>query len=224
MVAALACGVTGVATLQLADAHGLNIDFRAFVPGLPAQPTGGYKTPFANWRDVGHNPVIGGQDMKAMVDAWWMDLPLGPDRALEGDARSERRPPVRQHDRAVGEPGRGRRQPQLERDALASRLQGRRPASHRPARGRGRPAVEHGAGRRCAGDGSPGSPLLICPCPSASAHSRRWASIARRLTSGQSPSRYSENLSVHCSCMLMPPAACASASARDAADVLTSRR
>ena len=73
MLAALACGVTGVATLQLADAHGLNIDFRAFVPGLPPQPTGGYKTPFANWREVGHNPVIDGTDLKAMVDRWWMD-------------------------------------------------------------------------------------------------------------------------------------------------------
>jgi len=71
MLAALACGTTRVATLQLADAEGSNINFGAFVPGIPTVGTG-YKSPFRNWKDLGHNPVLGGQDHKQIVDAWWM--------------------------------------------------------------------------------------------------------------------------------------------------------
>jgi hypothetical protein len=71
MVAALRCGVTQVATLQLSDASGANVNFGAFVPGIPARGTG-YKSAFRNWGDLGHNPVLGGVDHKAIVDAWCM--------------------------------------------------------------------------------------------------------------------------------------------------------
>jgi hypothetical protein len=70
IVAALKCGVTRVATLQLADAHGENINF-AFVPGIPAAGTG-YKTPYRYWGDLAHNPVLGGVDHKQILDQWWM--------------------------------------------------------------------------------------------------------------------------------------------------------
>jgi hypothetical protein len=72
MVAALACGVTRVVTLQLADASGFNINFGAFVPGIPAVGTG-YKSPFRNWADLAHNPVMNGVDHKQLVDQWWME-------------------------------------------------------------------------------------------------------------------------------------------------------
>jgi len=71
MLAALKCGVTHVATLQLADATGDAINF-AFVPGVPAAGTG-YKTKYRNWHDLGHNPVLNGTDHKQIVDQWWMD-------------------------------------------------------------------------------------------------------------------------------------------------------
>jgi hypothetical protein len=72
MLAALKCGVTQVATLQLADATGDSINF-AFVPGIPARSPNNYKTPYRNWHDLGHNPVLGGVDHKQIVDQWWMD-------------------------------------------------------------------------------------------------------------------------------------------------------
>jgi len=72
MVAALACGVTRVATLQLAHGTGTNIRFGAFVPGVPLLSKNAYKTPYRNWADLGNNPVMDGVDHKALVDAWWM--------------------------------------------------------------------------------------------------------------------------------------------------------
>jgi hypothetical protein len=71
MFAALRCGVSQVATLQLGDATGDSINFGAFVPGIPPKGTG-YKTAFRNWHDLGHNPVMNGVDHKQIVDQWWM--------------------------------------------------------------------------------------------------------------------------------------------------------
>jgi hypothetical protein len=72
MITALGCGAISVATLQLADAAGNSINFGAFVPGVPASSTNNYKSPYRNWHDLGHNPVLDGQDQKAIVDRWWM--------------------------------------------------------------------------------------------------------------------------------------------------------
>jgi hypothetical protein len=69
-VAVLRCGISRVATLQLSDATGTDIDF-GFVPGIPARGTG-YKAPYRNWSDLGHNPVLGGVDHKRIVDQFWM--------------------------------------------------------------------------------------------------------------------------------------------------------
>jgi hypothetical protein len=72
MVASLKCGVTNVATLQTGDSSGNNINF-AFVPGLPAMSKNNYKSPFRNWHDLGHNPVMDGVDHKRLVDKWFFD-------------------------------------------------------------------------------------------------------------------------------------------------------
>jgi hypothetical protein len=72
MVAALACGVTRVTTLQLAHATGTNIRFGAFVPGVPLLSKNAYKTPYRNWADLSNNPIMDGVDHKALVDGWWM--------------------------------------------------------------------------------------------------------------------------------------------------------
>jgi Protein of unknown function (DUF1552) len=72
MVAALKCGVTNVATLQTGDSSGNNINF-AFVPGLPEKSKNNYKSPFRNWHDLGHNPVMDGVDHKRIVDKWFFD-------------------------------------------------------------------------------------------------------------------------------------------------------
>jgi hypothetical protein len=73
MVAALKCGVTNVATLQTGDSSGNNINFGAFVEGLPAKSSNNYKSPYRNWHDLGHNPIQGGVDHKKIVDSWFMD-------------------------------------------------------------------------------------------------------------------------------------------------------
>jgi hypothetical protein len=72
MVAALACGVTRVVTLQLSHATGTNVNFGAFVPGVPLLSKFGYKTQYRNWADLAQNPVMDGYDHKAIVDQWWM--------------------------------------------------------------------------------------------------------------------------------------------------------
>jgi hypothetical protein len=71
MAAALKCGVTNVATLQTGDSSGNNINFGAFVEGLPAKSKNNYKSPFRNWHDLGHNPVMDGTDHKQIVDQWF---------------------------------------------------------------------------------------------------------------------------------------------------------
>jgi hypothetical protein len=71
MVAALKCGITNVATLQLSDAAAGNVNLAAFIPGLPNRAAG-YATSTLTWRDVGHNPVMGGVDLKKIVDRWFM--------------------------------------------------------------------------------------------------------------------------------------------------------
>src|SRR5205814_4745031 len=68
--AALKCGVTRVATLQMSDSSGNNLNF-GFVEGIPPKGTG-YKSPFRNYHDLGHNPVLGGTDHKRIVDRWMM--------------------------------------------------------------------------------------------------------------------------------------------------------
>jgi Protein of unknown function (DUF1552) len=73
VVAALKCGVTRVATLQTGDSSGNNINFGAFVPGLPATSKNNYKSPYRNWHDLGHNPVLDGVDHKKIVDGWFME-------------------------------------------------------------------------------------------------------------------------------------------------------
>jgi hypothetical protein len=72
MVAALACGVTRVTTLQLSDATGTSLRFGAFVPGVPLLSKNSYKTPYRNWADLANNPIMDGTDHKALVDAWFM--------------------------------------------------------------------------------------------------------------------------------------------------------
>jgi Protein of unknown function (DUF1552) len=69
-VQALKCGVSRVATLQLSDSSGNNINF-GFVEGVPGNGTG-YKSQYRNYHDVGHNPVFQGVDHKRIVDRWMM--------------------------------------------------------------------------------------------------------------------------------------------------------
>ncbi len=72
MVAALKCGVTNVTTVQTGDSSGNNINF-AFVEGLPPKSSNNYKSPYRNWHDLGHNPVMGGVDHKRLVDKWFFE-------------------------------------------------------------------------------------------------------------------------------------------------------
>jgi hypothetical protein len=72
MISALKCGVTKVATLQHGDSSGNSINFGAFVPGLPALSKNNYKSPWRNWHDLGHSPVMDGVDHKKIVDTWFM--------------------------------------------------------------------------------------------------------------------------------------------------------
>jgi hypothetical protein len=72
MVSALKCGVTNVVTLQHGDSSGNSINFGAFVPGLPALSKNNYKSPWRNWHDLGHSPIMDGVDHKKIVDAWFM--------------------------------------------------------------------------------------------------------------------------------------------------------
>lgn len=66
MVAALRCGLTSVATLQLSDAAAATVDLNAF---LALQARAGRIT----WRDVGHNPSIDSVDRKRVVERWFME-------------------------------------------------------------------------------------------------------------------------------------------------------
>jgi hypothetical protein len=72
MLSALKCGVSSVVTLQHGDSSGNSINFGSFVPGLPALSKNNYKSPWRNWHDLGHNPVMDGVDHKKIVDTWFM--------------------------------------------------------------------------------------------------------------------------------------------------------
>ena len=67
------------------------MNFGAFVDGIPARNVGGdAKTPYRNWHDLGHNPVSGGVDHKAIVDKWFMTEFAGAGEEDEGDRRTAR--------------------------------------------------------------------------------------------------------------------------------------
>jgi hypothetical protein len=72
MLSALKCGVTNVVTLQHGDSSGNSINFGAFVPGLPALSKNNYKSPYRNWHDLGHHPIMDGVDHKKITDTWFM--------------------------------------------------------------------------------------------------------------------------------------------------------
>ncbi len=72
MVAALKCGVTNVVTLQHGDSSGNSINFGSFVQGLPLMSKNNYKSPWRNWHDLGHSPIMDGVDHKKLVDTWFM--------------------------------------------------------------------------------------------------------------------------------------------------------
>ena len=83
MFVALRAGVTRVATLQLANGSGNQLNFGAFVDGIPARGTG-YKSAFRNWHDLGHNPVMAGVNHKIIVDKWCMEKYAGWITKLNG--------------------------------------------------------------------------------------------------------------------------------------------
>lgn len=67
MIAALQCGVTRVATLQMVDAGGTHIPFN-FLPGISGMGFNG--SSLRTWHDLSHNPITGNVDMKSIVDKW----------------------------------------------------------------------------------------------------------------------------------------------------------
>lgn len=71
MLSAVRCGVTNVATLQISDSTGNQINFGSFVKDIPPRGTG-YKSAFRNWHDLGHNPVMDNVDHHQVVDQWCM--------------------------------------------------------------------------------------------------------------------------------------------------------
>jgi hypothetical protein len=71
IIAGLSAGVTHVGTLQLSDATGKQVSFGSFVPEIPEMGTG-YKTPYRNWHDLGHNPNFQGKNHKVIADRWCM--------------------------------------------------------------------------------------------------------------------------------------------------------
>jgi hypothetical protein len=76
IIAAFSAGITRVATLQLSNSSGNPMNFGLFVEGIPAKGTG-YKTPYYNWHDAGHNPIVGGKNLKTLIDKWMMDRYAG---------------------------------------------------------------------------------------------------------------------------------------------------
>jgi hypothetical protein len=72
LLAGLASGVARVATLQLGNSSGNQMNFGLFVDGIPAKGTG-YKSPYYNWHDSGHNPIVGGKNLKTLIDKWYME-------------------------------------------------------------------------------------------------------------------------------------------------------
>jgi hypothetical protein len=72
MLAGLSAGITRVTTLQVSNSSGNQLNFGLFVDGIPARGTG-YKSPYYNWHDAGHNPIVGGKNLKTIIDKWMMD-------------------------------------------------------------------------------------------------------------------------------------------------------
>ena len=72
MIAAFSAGITRVATLQLSNSSGNPMNFGLYCPGIPARGTG-YKSPYYNWHDAGHNPIVGGNNLKTRVDTYIME-------------------------------------------------------------------------------------------------------------------------------------------------------
>jgi hypothetical protein len=70
IVAALRCGVTNVATLQLSDAVATGVNLGSFIPGIP---TTGPSNKTRTWHDLGSNPVFQGVDQKRVADRWFME-------------------------------------------------------------------------------------------------------------------------------------------------------
>jgi Protein of unknown function (DUF1552) len=71
IIAGLSAGISHVGTLQISDATGKQVSFGSFVPDIPERGTG-YKTPYRNWHDLGHNPSMGGKNHKIIADKWCM--------------------------------------------------------------------------------------------------------------------------------------------------------
>jgi hypothetical protein len=71
-VAAASCGLARVVTVQLSNASGANVDFGAFVQGIPARGYG-FKSPYRNWADLTASPTMGGVNHKRIVDRWVVD-------------------------------------------------------------------------------------------------------------------------------------------------------
>ncbi len=71
IIAGLSAGISHVGTLQLSDATGKQVSFGSFVPEIPERGTG-YKTPYRNWHDLGHNPNFQGKNHKLIADKWCM--------------------------------------------------------------------------------------------------------------------------------------------------------
>jgi hypothetical protein len=71
IIAGLSAGISHVGTLQISDATGKQVSFGSFTPGIPEKGTG-YKTPYRNWHDLGHNPSMGGTNHKLIADKWCM--------------------------------------------------------------------------------------------------------------------------------------------------------
>ena len=71
MIAALKCGVTGVAALQTSDASAKSVYCGMFIPGVPVR-AGSFIIPYRTWHDVAHNPFMNGVDHKRMVDKWFL--------------------------------------------------------------------------------------------------------------------------------------------------------
>lgn len=72
IVAGLSAGVSHVGTLQISDATGKQVSWGSFVPDIPEKGTG-YKTPYRNWHDLGHNPSFMGKNHKVIADKWCMN-------------------------------------------------------------------------------------------------------------------------------------------------------
>jgi hypothetical protein len=71
IISGLSAGVSHVGTLQISDATGKQVSFGSFVPEIPERGTG-YKTPYRNWHDLGHNPNFMGKNHKLIADKWCM--------------------------------------------------------------------------------------------------------------------------------------------------------